>query len=201
MHRTAGMGAVDSAMARRQQSTRLLNKHIPNTKSAMISADMLQTREVRQLHFWVVKSLHAHPLLGFPTCTRSPNFACPPTSHLCLLPTCAFCRLGTKGNKIDVELAPMAEAKLEEGQIPGASPETTVAADGFVSGGRGYGFLQGPSRACRAVPAPLTWTTTPPGDSAQWGGGFRGVGSQSRGLDSIYLGSLDPLRFATSNRI
>jgi hypothetical protein len=42
-------------------------------------------------------------------------------------------RLGTKGNKIDTELAPMAEGQLEAGQIPGDSPATTVAADGFVS--------------------------------------------------------------------
>ncbi|KAF8073208.1 hypothetical protein HT031_000869 [Scenedesmus sp. PABB004] len=46
--------------------------------------------------------------------------------------------LGAKGNKIDVELAPMAEGELEKGRIPGASPATTVAADGFVfhPGGR-----------------------------------------------------------------
>lgn len=43
-----------------------------------------------------------------------------------------FDMLGTKGNKIDVELAPMAEGQLEKGLITGASPATTVAADGFV---------------------------------------------------------------------
>lgn len=44
-----------------------------------------------------------------------------------------FDLLGAKGNKIDVELAPMAEGELELGRIPGSSQATTVAADGFVS--------------------------------------------------------------------
>jgi hypothetical protein len=43
-----------------------------------------------------------------------------------------FDLLGTKGNKIDVELAPMAEGKLEAGEIPGSDRAGTVAADGWV---------------------------------------------------------------------
>jgi hypothetical protein len=43
-----------------------------------------------------------------------------------------FDLLGTKGNKIDVELAPMAEGELEAGRIPGKDQLGTVAADGFV---------------------------------------------------------------------
>jgi hypothetical protein len=43
-----------------------------------------------------------------------------------------FDMLGTKGNKIDIELAPMAEGELEAGRIPGADQAGTVAADGLV---------------------------------------------------------------------
>lgn len=43
-----------------------------------------------------------------------------------------FDMLGAKGNKIDVELAPMAEGDLELGRIAGADQAGTVAADGFV---------------------------------------------------------------------
>jgi hypothetical protein len=43
-----------------------------------------------------------------------------------------FDLLGSKGNKIDVELAPMAEGELEAGRIPGRDQLGTVAADGFV---------------------------------------------------------------------
>ncbi|KAI9030567.1 hypothetical protein DFJ74DRAFT_702858 [Hyaloraphidium curvatum] len=40
--------------------------------------------------------------------------------------------LGTKGNKITVELVPMAEGQIEQGLIPGPQKESLVAADGFV---------------------------------------------------------------------
>jgi hypothetical protein len=39
---------------------------------------------------------------------------------------------GTKGNKIDWEMTPMAELLVERGQIPGASPMTLCGADGVV---------------------------------------------------------------------
>jgi hypothetical protein len=43
-----------------------------------------------------------------------------------------FDLLGAKGNKIDTELAPMAEGELELGRISGDDQAGTVAADGFV---------------------------------------------------------------------